>query len=97
MLCACANPQLAPFPHDRVAEAMEQFPNATEVMWSQEEPQNMGAWSYVAPRLVTAATTVGKDVKPVYVGREPSAAPAAGLKKVHELEQAALVEKTLAL
>merc|ERR1712203_67936 len=45
--------QIAPFPHDRITEAISNYPNA-DLVWCQEEPKNMGAWFYVQPRLATA-------------------------------------------
>lgn len=45
--------QIAPFPHDLLLQAITRYPHA-EVVWFQEEPKNMGAWSYVRPRLLTA-------------------------------------------
>jgi 2-oxoglutarate dehydrogenase E1 component len=45
--------QISPFPFDKVAEEQARFPNA-EIVWVQEEPMNMGAWTYVQPRLETA-------------------------------------------
>ena len=76
------------------------FPNATEVVWAQEEPQNMGAWSYVAPRIVTSLTMAERmceTLRPQYVGRDAAASPAVGLKKLHDREQAAVVAKALNL
>lgn len=45
--------QISPFPYDLVCRELERFP-AAEVVWVQEEPKNMGAWSYVQPRLLTS-------------------------------------------
>ena len=44
--------QIAPFPYDIVATAIQRYPNA-ELVWAQEEPRNMGAWTYVKPRFDT--------------------------------------------
>lgn len=46
--------QISPFPYDLVSRELQRFPSA-EVVWVQEEPKNMGAWSYVQPRLLTSA------------------------------------------
>jgi 2-oxoglutarate dehydrogenase E1 component len=82
-----------------VAQEAARFPNA-EIVWCQEESKNMGAWSYVQPRIVTALrgtskgnarTTVGAR----YVGRGPSASPATGSAKVHQEEQSQLVDGAL--
>ena len=68
-----------------------------EVVWCQEEPMNMGGYTYVLPRLITSMKAVGRggyeDLK--YVGRAPSAATATGFLKVHHKEQAELVQKAI--
>ena len=68
-----------------------------EIVWCQEEPMNMGAYNYVAPRLCTIMKYLrrGKmdDIK--YVGRPPSAATATGFYQVHVKEQTELVQKAL--
>ena len=86
--------QIAPFPYDLLASALESFPRA-ELLWVQEEPLNAGAWSYVRPRIdmVAARPAEGAraDADPParsvrYIGRRPSAAPATGLRELHMLE-----------
>ena len=68
-----------------------------EVVWCQEEPMNMGAYSYIAPRLGTAMRAADRgstdDIK--YVGRAPSAATATGFYQMHVKEQSELVQKAL--
>lgn len=68
-----------------------------EIVWCQEEPMNMGAYSYISPRLFTAMKALGRgsfeDIK--YVGRAPSAATATGFLSVHAQEQSELVKKAL--
>jgi 2-oxoglutarate dehydrogenase E1 component len=90
--------QIAPFPFDRVQEKIAMYPNA-EVMWCQEEPKNMGCWSYVAPRIGTSFQAVrGTEKKPAYSGRMASAAPATGLGgKVHNSELRAFLDSCFAL
>ncbi|KAK3034419.1 hypothetical protein RJ639_033690 [Escallonia herrerae] len=92
----CRVEQLCPFPYDLIQRELKRYPNA-EVVWCQEEPMNMGAYSYVAPRLHTAMKALGRgtidDIK--YVGRAPSAATATGFMQVHKKEQTALVQKAL--
>lgn len=80
--------QLAPFPWDKVAEEAACYSNA-EVMWVQEEPKNMGAWSFVQPRIATATRTInGLERRPSYAGRDPAAATATGLGgRAHNAEQ----------
>ncbi|WP_353217029.1 2-oxoglutarate dehydrogenase E1 component [Sandarakinorhabdus sp.] len=82
--------QLYPFPGDVVAEYAGKFPNLEQVVWAQEEPQNGGAWSFIAP-LIEASV----DRRPTYAGRPPAAATATGLLKRHNAEQARLVADAL--
>lgn len=78
--------QIAPFAFERVAKNAAQYKNA-EVIWAQQEPKNMGAYSYVMPRIMTATREVNNDEKRArYVGRSVSAAPATGMGKVHQQE-----------
>ncbi|DAZ93464.1 TPA: hypothetical protein N0F65_006523 [Lagenidium giganteum] len=89
--------QIAPFPFDKVAEVAAQYKNA-EIVWAQEEPQNMGFWTYVAPRIETALNKINNDSRrPSYVGRSAAAAPATGYSAVHQIEQSRLVNKALGL
>nr|KYP75446.1 hypothetical protein KK1_008176 [Cajanus cajan] len=92
----CRVEQLCPFPYDLVQRELKRYPNA-EVVWCQEEPMNMGGYTYVLPRLVTSMKSLGRggyeDVK--YVGRGPSAATATGFLKVHLKEQTELVQKAI--
>ena len=90
--------QIAPFPFDRVQEKVAIYPNA-DVMWCQEEPKNMGCWSYVAPRIATSFKAVrGAEKKPAYSGRVASAAPATGLGgKVHNAELRSFLDAAFAL
>lgn len=88
--------QIAPFPFDKVAEQAAKYSNA-EIVWAQEEPHNMGFWTYVAPRIETALAKInGDDRRPRYVGRSPAAAPATGYHAVHQIEQTRIIDKALA-
>ena len=88
--------QLAPFPVVSLSEELARYPNA-EVVWCQEEPKNMGAWTFVEPRIEEVLGNLDLAAKrPVYVGREAAASPATGFVKVHLREQAALVEAAIA-
>jgi 2-oxoglutarate dehydrogenase E1 component len=79
--------QLYPFPKEEIAAAMEDYAEAREVVWIQEEPANMGALSYVYPRLKRLAGN-----RPLRsVKRSASAATATGSAKAHELEQKTLM------
>jgi 2-oxoglutarate dehydrogenase E1 component len=79
--------QISPFPFDRVVEQAKLYPNA-KIIWAQEEPMNMGSWSFVYFNFKTAVP----DRLPKYAGREPSAAPSTGLYKLHELQVRQLFE-----
>lgn len=88
--------QIAPFPFDLIAAEIKRFPNAT-VSWVQEEPRNMGAWTYVMPRIMTATRVLcGKEIMPNYVGRLAAASPAAGSSKIHDAEQAKVIADAFA-
>ena len=89
--------QLYPFPVLSLPKVLGQYVNA-QVAWCQEEPENMGAWSFVDRRLERVLG--GLDIaakRPVYVGRPEAASPATGLAKTHAAEQAALVRTALTL
>jgi 2-oxoglutarate dehydrogenase E1 component len=89
--------QLYPFPVKSLPNAIAAYRNA-EVVWCQEEPENMGAWSFVDRKI--EKVLLGLDMKakrPVYVGRPDAASPATGLAKVHQQEQDALVKSALGL
>ncbi|QTN33169.1 2-oxoglutarate dehydrogenase E1 component [Akkermansiaceae bacterium] len=80
--------QLYPFHGELVSALASQFPEVSGFVWCQEEPQNMGAYSYIAPRL---QETLGTAVR--YAGRKPGSSPAAGSKAMHYREQKALLTK----
>mmetsp|Transcript_9443 Transcript_9443/g.14516 ORF Transcript_9443/g.14516 Transcript_9443/m.14516 type:complete len:1074 (+) Transcript_9443:233-3454(+) len=85
--------QIAPFAFDRIASNVEKYPNA-EVVWAQQEPKNMGAYSYVLPRIMTATREINDDEKrPRYVGRKVSAAPATGMGMVHQHEYKIIMDE----
>ena len=80
--------QLYPFHGELVAALAGQFPQASRFVWCQEEPQNMGACTYVTPRL---QETLSSPIH--YAGRKPGSSPAAGSKAMHYREQKALLAK----
>jgi 2-oxoglutarate dehydrogenase E1 component len=84
--------QLYPFPADEYAAIMQRYPNAREIIWCQEEPQNQGAWYQIRHRLQGPLNP--RQVL-LYAGRAPAAAPATGMHQVHEEQQHALVEAAL--
>jgi len=80
--------QLYPWPHEEVSRVVDLYPNIAEIVWAQEEPKNMGAWSYVAPRLRASA---GNALIIRYIGRPERASPAEGYASSHAVEQARIV------
>ena len=84
--------QFYPFPGERLQEIFASYPNATEIFWTQEEPQNMGGWMFVEPRL-RQILPEGANFR--YVGRAASASPATGSYAIHELEQKQIVEQSI--
>ncbi|HEY0997374.1 MAG TPA: 2-oxoglutarate dehydrogenase E1 component [Gemmatimonadaceae bacterium] len=85
--------ELYPWPHEQVAAIVDQYPNVEEVVWAQEEPKNMGAWTFVGPRL---RASTGNMLTVRYVGRPERASPAEGYKQSHDVEQARIVQDVLA-
>jgi 2-oxoglutarate dehydrogenase E1 component len=89
--------QLYPFPEPAVQKELSRFLKA-DVVWCQEEPKNMGAWTFVNPRIEDALIENGhKSKRPRYVGRNEMAAPAPGTMKLHIKQQSALVDAALTL
>ncbi|MFZ5784461.1 MAG: 2-oxoglutarate dehydrogenase E1 component [Pseudomonadota bacterium] len=89
--------QLYPFPFSRLGARLSQYPNA-EVVWCQEEPENMGAWHFVDRRIERALHGVDiKASRPIYIGRPESASPATGSARTHVKEQADLVDRALTI
>jgi 2-oxoglutarate dehydrogenase E1 component len=82
--------QLYPFPHKQFAAEMKRYPNAAEVVWCQEEPQNQGAWYQTAHYF---RENMREDQKLYYAGRPASASPAGGYMARHIGRQKALVEQ----
>jgi 2-oxoglutarate dehydrogenase E1 component len=82
--------QLYPFPHKQFEAEIKRYPNATEVVWCQEEPQNQGAWYQSGHYL---RQNMREDQKLYYAGRPASAAPAGGYMARHNERQRALVEQ----
>ncbi|MEX2455756.1 MAG: multifunctional oxoglutarate decarboxylase/oxoglutarate dehydrogenase thiamine pyrophosphate-binding subunit/dihydrolipoyllysine-residue succinyltransferase subunit, partial [Balneolaceae bacterium] len=84
--------QFYPFPNKDISKALKDYKNVKEVVWCQEEPKNMGAWTFVAPRF---QNLLDDKIKLRYAGRQASASPAAGQKKVHAAEQLKLIEEAV--
>src|SRR5665213_333242 len=83
--------QLYPWPEEELRAAIEAQPDANDLVWVQEEPENMGAFSFVLPRLKELAF----DRQVRSVKRSAAASPATGSAKAHALEQKTLIDLAL--
>jgi 2-oxoglutarate dehydrogenase E1 component len=83
--------ELYPFPEPEVREVLERYAGAREIVWLQEEPRNMGAWSFVRPRL----QRLSGDRTLRYVGRPERASPAEGWSDAHAAEQKRIFSEIL--
>lgn len=83
--------ELCPFPLDALQQELKKYPNAKEFIWSQEEPQNMGPWSFVAPRFEKQLAC-----KLRLVSRPALPAPAVGIGTLHQQQQEAILTATFA-
>ncbi len=87
--------QIYPFPEKTLTRELTQYRNA-DVVWCQEEPENMGAWNFVDRRLEKVLVGIGgKATRPTYVGRDAAASPATGSARAHQSQQSALVATAL--
>jgi 2-oxoglutarate dehydrogenase E1 component len=84
--------QLYPFPAEDYAATLGRYPNAHEIIWCQEEPQNQGAWYQIRHRLQDGLTA--RDAL-LYAGRPGAAAPAVGIYQLHQEQQQKLVHAAL--
>ena len=88
--------QLYPFPKEELIALIEQYPNAQELIWVQEEPRNQGAWSTLLSKRHLGGCF--PDEKPLYcVARPYSASPAVGYASLHHEQQQQLVSEALTL
>ncbi|MGH2748648.1 MAG: multifunctional oxoglutarate decarboxylase/oxoglutarate dehydrogenase thiamine pyrophosphate-binding subunit/dihydrolipoyllysine-residue succinyltransferase subunit [Actinomycetota bacterium] len=81
--------QLYPFPSEQLSEIFDHYPNAEEIRWVQEEPENMGAWAFVYSRL---RESLADRLRLSHASRAESASPATGSMMVHEQEQQQLMD-----
>jgi 2-oxoglutarate dehydrogenase E1 component len=89
--------QMYPFPKITLGRVLAPYLNA-DVVWCQEEPQNMGAWCFVDRRIEKVLSRLDMKVRrPTYVGREAAASPATGLAKTHMAQQARVVATVLGI
>lgn len=86
--------QFYPYPIVRARELVSAYQNAEQIVWAQEEPKNMGGWTFVEPRL---EQLLDRCDRPIYVGRSASASPATGSYAIHQREQAQLINEALSI
>jgi 2-oxoglutarate dehydrogenase E1 component len=84
--------QLYPWPYDYLAEALAAYPNARELVWLQEEPENMGPWNFVKGKLYESLADRFSIKR---VSRYESGSPATGSKAVHDQEQEMILDQAL--
>jgi 2-oxoglutarate dehydrogenase E1 component len=84
--------QLYPFPKAEIQAIIDRYSELTEIIWVQEEPKNMGAWSFMEPRIREVAPP---DAAVSYIGRPERSSPASGFQQVHALEQQYIITQTL--
>ncbi len=82
--------QYYPYESDMVKEVISKYKNASKIVWAQEEPLNMGAWSFLQSRLIK---DISKGQTLIHVGRNDSASPATGSNKTHNTEQEKLIKE----
>jgi 2-oxoglutarate dehydrogenase E1 component len=83
--------QLYPFPLDELRQLLKDYPKAEEVLWVQEEPENMGAWEFARPLLISLL--YGKGIPLAHVARPRNSSPAEGSAAWHANNQVALIEQ----
>ncbi|HQQ69149.1 MAG TPA: 2-oxoglutarate dehydrogenase E1 component [Alicycliphilus sp.] len=85
--------QLYPFPHKAFAAELKKYPNATDIVWCQDEPQNQGAWFFIQHNI---HENMQDGQKLGYAGRAASASPAVGYAHLHQDQQKSLIEAAFA-
>ena len=86
--------QLYPYPEHKLIPILKSYPNLKTILWTQEEPKNMGAWSFMFPRLLDHVEALSlKGVQIIYNGRSERASPATGSEKVHQAEQKEITQR----
>jgi 2-oxoglutarate dehydrogenase E1 component len=81
---------LYPFPGEDIAAVIEGYPNLREIIWVQEEPKNMGAWTFMESRL---RKLVDGEISIGYIGKPPRSTPAQGSASFHKREHAAIIRQ----
>jgi 2-oxoglutarate dehydrogenase E1 component len=86
--------QFYPFPLDAVKQILSKYSGAHQLVWAQEEPRNMGGWTFMEERLENLLTACER---PRYVGRTASASPATGSYSIHQKEQTQIINEALSV
>ena len=90
--------QISPFPYDQLTSEIGKYSNLKEIVWVQEEAQNVGPWFYVEPRIKMVQKLIKQSNIPVwYAGRKPYAGIATGFKKQHIEQEQALIKEAITL
>ncbi|OSX61116.1 hypothetical protein POSPLADRAFT_1074828 [Postia placenta MAD-698-R-SB12] len=84
--------ELCPFPFESLRLILEQYSNAKEFVWLQEEPQNQGAWTHVASRIDVVLQSIKDDWRVSYAGRRMDSVPAPGISQVYRLQQQRVID-----
>jgi multifunctional 2-oxoglutarate metabolism enzyme len=84
--------QIYPFPDRDIQSILSEYKHVKEIVWCQEEPKNMGSWTFISPRI---SKLLKPDQELIYAGRQASASPAAGQMKIHQAEQERLVKSAI--
>jgi 2-oxoglutarate dehydrogenase E1 component len=84
--------QLYPFPENELRQVLANYPNLHEVVWVQEEPENMGAWSYMTPRL---SKLLQPGIQLRKISRSERSSPAVGFIEIHAIEQEKILKEAL--
>ena len=85
--------QLYPFPQHKIEPILKSYPNLKRIVWAQEEPKNMGAWTFIFPQFLEMIQGIELPIPIIYNGRSARASTAAGSEKVHKIEQAEIVAR----
>jgi 2-oxoglutarate dehydrogenase E1 component len=84
--------QFYPFPDQDVKQMLDEYSGVDDIVWCQEEPENMGAWRFARPQI---RQQLNENQQLRYVGRRAAASPATGQKKIHEAEQELLIKQAM--
>ncbi len=83
-----------PYPEKEIFLEIKKY-QAKELIWCQEEPENMGAWHFLDRRLEDSSIKAGMKQRPKLISRKPAASPATGYMSVHKKEQVCIIDKVL--